>query len=333
VSSQEIVTLITALGTGFGKDEYNADKLRYHRIIIMTDADVDGSHIRTLLLTFFYRQMPELVERGHIYIAQPPLYKVKQGSEESLSEGRPRAQAVPAAQSRLKGAELPHRQAARCAPSRSASVAREYLVADAVSSASRASSSRRRCTRVPDGAQSISRAKRPPPQRNALAGGDRRPGGRRAGALRRSSDAPARRRAHAPRHAPRHGDRRRFHRRGDAAQIRARPTVLSGPDPLRGRRQARRQAARGAVVQGRPRLAARDARASVSIQRYKGLGEMNPEQLWETTMDPASAPSAQGADRGRDRSEEIFSTLMGEQVEPRRAFIETNALGVRNLDV
>jgi len=343
VSSQEIVTLITALGTGFGKptgdkedkDAFNADKLRYHRIIIMTDADVDGSHIRTLLLTFFYRQMPELVERGHIYIAQPPLYKAKQGKEEVyLKDDHELKQHL--LRYALKGAELtPGAGLPPLAVATFATVARQFLLAEAVIE---------RAARITD-----------PKALYAMLNGVR---------VDLTSEDAARRSATALQEAIGDADvtvearydaanesRRivitRMHHgtphvtaidgdvltSGDAAQIRAAADVLQGLIHA------------GAVIKrGEKQLAVRsfkeaidwllaEAHNSTTIQRYKGLGEMNPGQLWETTMDPAVRRLLRVQIEDAITSEEIFSTLMGEQVEPRREFIETNALGVRNLDI
>jgi DNA gyrase subunit B len=336
VSSQEIVTLITALGTGFGKDEYNVDKLRYHRIIIMTDADVDGSHIRTLLLTFFYRQMPELVERGHIYIAQPPLYKAKQGRGEDVylkDEHELKQHLLRVA---LKGAELvPGEGRPPLSAESLGDVAREYLLAEAVIE---------RLARVVDSAAL-----------RAILNGVR---------LDLSSESAARRSATALQTAvddpevvaeARYDATNEVHRivvvrthhgtphataidadflaSGDAEQIRRAADVLQdliypGAVVRRGDKQQAIKSFKEALdwLLG-------EARASVAIQRYKGLGEMNPGQLWETTMDPAVRRLLKVQIDDVIGSEEIFSTLMGEQVEPRRAFIESNALGVRNLDV
>ncbi|MBK7592294.1 MAG: DNA topoisomerase (ATP-hydrolyzing) subunit B [Betaproteobacteria bacterium] len=343
VSSQELVTLITALGTGFGrstggkeeKDEYNADKLRYHRIIIMTDADVDGSHIRTLLLTFFYRQMPELVERGHIYIAQPPLYKVKQGKQEVyLKDDHELKQHL--LKVALNSAELsPGADLAPLATETLATVAREYLLAEAVID---------RLARVIDSAAL-----------HALLTGI---------TLDLSSEAAAAESARLlqatvaddefrvePRYDPGTETRRLamirmqhgtphvtgldadFLASGDHAQIHAAAAVLQGL--ILPGAQVRRGDKHVAVRTFREALdwLLEEARGAVTLQRYKGLGEMNPEQLWETTMNPAVRRLLKVQIEDAITSEEIFSTLMGENVEPRRAFIESNALGVRNLDV
>ncbi len=334
VSSQEIVTLITALGTGFGKDEYNADKLRYHRIIIMTDADVDGSHIRTLLLTFFYRQMPELVERGHIYIAQPPLYKVKQGKDETyLKDDHELKQHL--LKVALKGAELvPSSGKPPLAPDAFASVAREYLLADAVIE---------RLARIvePAALHAVLAGARIDLSSEAAAAAS-------AAALQAAIDDPdvtveahngsadtlrlAVTRTH---HGTPHttvidGD---LIASGDFAQIRTAAAVLLGLiGPGATVRRGDKALAVKSFKEALEWLLA-DARASVSLQRYKGLGEMNPAQLWETTMDPSVRRLLKVQIEDAISSEEIFSTLMGEQVEPRRAFIETNALGVRNLDI
>ncbi len=343
VSSQEIVTLITALGTGFGrqtgekeeKDEYNADKLRYHRIIIMTDADVDGSHIRTLLLTFFYRQMPELIERGHVYIAQPPLYKVKQGKEEAYLKDAHELQQY-LLRIALKGAELvPGAGLPPLAAETFASVARSYLVAEAVID---------RLARLVEPAalyallagaridlSSASAAAASAQALTAAIGDDAVRVDAKYDATAETHRLSVVRTVHGTPHGSVIDDD--MVASSDFAQIRAAADVLtglirSGATVRRGERQQPVATFKGALD-----WLLEEARSSVTMQRYKGLGEMNPQQLWETTMDPSVRRLLRVQIEDVISSEEIFSTLMGEQVEPRRAFIESNALGVRNLDV
>jgi DNA gyrase subunit B len=333
ISSQEIASLITALGTGIGKDEYNPGRLRYHRIIIMTDADVDGSHIRTLLLTFFYRQMPELIERGHIYIAQPPLYKIKHGKQERYIKDDHELKQYLLGLA-LADAQLhPGNDKPSLTGETLEKIANEYLLAEAViertsrmadsevmhallhhpdldlsSADSAAESASRLQARVP-GVKIV-------PEYDATAEEFR---------LKIS-------RVH-------HGNTRAsyldrdFLQSGDYAQIKQTAQVLD--DLL----------AEDAYVQrGEQKQAVRDfkqaldwllseVKKGLGTQRYKGLGEMNPAQLWETTMDPKSRRLLRAQIEDSIAADEIFTTLMGDVVEPRRAFIEGNALGVRNLDV
>ena len=333
VSSQEIVTLITALGTGIGKDEYSPEKLRYHRIIIMTDADVDGSHIRTLLLTFFYRQMPELVERGHIYIAQPPLYKVKHGKSEQYVKDDFELNQYLLSQA-LNGAELLSGASVVSGPALE-SVARQYLLAEAVID---------RIGRVIEpvvlnallqkpieNLDSLEAAQETAEQLQRLlaaesiqvsAQADERHGGYKLMIVRTT---------HGNTHTSTlDGD---FLGTGDYEQIKKTARVLQGligPDSVivRGERKM-------AVTTFQDALAwlLGEVRKTMGIQRYKGLGEMNPEQLWETTMDPSTRRLLRVQIEDAIRSDEIFTTLMGDEVEPRRQFIERNALGVTNLDV
>ncbi|MCC7549694.1 MAG: DNA topoisomerase (ATP-hydrolyzing) subunit B [Burkholderiales bacterium] len=335
LSSQEIAALITALGTGIGKDEYRIDKLRYHRIIIMTDADVDGSHIRTLLLTFFYRQMPDLVERGHIYIAQPPLYKVKHGREERYLKDDHEFKDY-LLKLALKDAQLfPSESMPALSGEALAEVARAYILTEAV-------------------IERLSRRVDPSVLAALLKGVEV--------SLANAEDAAhsARVLSEAVAHAQVtvearfdealeahrlvvrrnvHGNVRSgfldqdFLDSGDYAQIRRTAKMLEG------------LILPGAYVQRDDHKSAvsdfgqavtwllDQAKSGLTVQRYKGLGEMNPEQLWETTMDPASRRLLRAQIEDALAADEIFTTLMGDMVEPRRAFIEANALGVRNLDV
>jgi DNA gyrase subunit B len=335
VSSQEIAALITALGTSIGKDEYNPDKLRYHRIIIMTDADVDGSHIRTLLLTFFYRQMPDLVERGHIYIAQPPLYKAKHGREEKyLKDDHELKEYL--LRIALKDVHLvPSDKAEALSTEALEQLAREQLLSEAVITRL----SRRmdpvvlKCleTGVVLDLSSQEAADRTAREIESRLASDHVIVSTTYDDSNEAFELRIRRLVHGVERVTLLD--REFAESGDHAQLVRTATLLEG---LLG---AGAYVARGenrrpvSSFQSALEWLLAEAQRSVSIQRYKGLGEMNPDQLWETTMDPTSRRLLKAQIEDTIAADEIFSTLMGDIVEPRRAFIESNALGVRNLDV
>ena len=335
ISSEQIATLITALGTSIGPDEFNIEKLRYHRIIIMTDADVDGSHIRTLLLTLFYRQLPLLVERGHIYIAQPPLYKVKHGREERYLKDDHELKEYLLKQALADAELITAKDAQPLAKDSLESIAKEYLLAEAVID---------RLSRVIDSGIMHAMLDVPPMSLATLDSATKA-----AENLRRAVADEALR-VVAERDERNDGYklviRRELHgnfyetrinqdfiESGDYAQIVKTSKVLQGL--IQDGAVAKRGGHERSVDSFKQALdwLLEEVRTGLGVQRYKGLGEMNPGQLWETTMDPATRILLRVQIDDLLSSDEIFTTLMGDEVEPRRAFIESNALGVRNLDV
>ncbi|WP_334193302.1 DNA topoisomerase (ATP-hydrolyzing) subunit B [Pararhodobacter sp.] len=335
LSSQEIGTLITAMGTGIGRDEFDISKLRYHKIVIMTDADVDGAHIRTLLLTFFFRQMPQLIEGGYLYIAQPPLYKVARGKSEVYLKDQPALEDY-LIQQGIEGAVL------------KLTNGEEIAGADLY--------------RVVEAARSFKRVLDAFPThypRNILeqaaVAGAFDPGKADAD-LQAVADTVAQRldmvakeyeRGWSGRITQDHGIKLSRILRGveeirtlDGAVLRSgearrlaqvsqqRRDVYADPSKLV--RRERFQTIHGPMDLLRAML--EEGERGLSLQRYKGLGEMNPEQLWETTLDPEARTLLQVRIEDVAEADDIFSKLMGDVVEPRRDFIQRNALSVENLD-
>ncbi|WP_411036225.1 DNA topoisomerase (ATP-hydrolyzing) subunit B [Shinella sp. BYT-45] len=338
LSSQEIGTLITALGTSIGKDEFNADKLRYHKIIIMTDADVDGAHIRTLLLTFFFRQMPELIERGHLYIAQPPLYKVARGKSSQYLKNEK------ALEDYLIGSGLDDAALELSSGEVRAGQDILELIQDAL-----------RLRSLLDGLHS--RYNRAIVEQAAIAGAlnlelshDREAYAAKAEEVARRLDLIAEETERGWTGAVATDGGLRFERmvRGvkEFAHI---DMALIGSsdarhiDQLSARLKEtytvppvlRRKDGQTEITGPRALLDAVFAagRKGLSMQRYKGLGEMNAEQLWETTLDPNVRSLLQVKVADATDADGLFARLMGDEVEPRRDFIQENALSVANLDI
>jgi DNA gyrase subunit B len=341
LSSESIVILITALGTGIGLEDFNIDKLRYHRVIIMTDADVDGAHIRTLLLTFFYRQMPQLVERGHIYIAQPPLYKVKLGKHEQyLKDGHELD--VFLLDVALQDAMV-EPGAGRPAISGSAltELARQYVLASNVINRLGNWMDAEALRALSDGLTlDLDSAAQAEASALALQGALRGMGS--------SADVAAEFDARTDKHLLRisrrhHGNVKSsvitqdfVHGADYEALARAGVTFkgLLAADALvrRGSGDKQKEQKVGDFRAAMAWLMAQ-AENAVGRQRYKGLGEMNPEQLWETTMDPGVRRLLRVQIEDAIEADRVFTMLMGDEVEPRRNFIESNALRAANIDV
>ena len=337
ISSQEIVTLITALGTGIGKDEYKPEKLRYHRLIIMTDADVDGAHIRTLLLTFFYRQMPELVEGGHIYIAQPPLYKIKHGKTERYIKDDQALNQFLLTLALENSVLVPKSGAPEIAGPALEELAREYLLAEAVINRLSHLIIPQVLHALIDADLKIVLDDEATAQNSANV--LMKAVGSKIGVHIVARYDESRERWQLRLEKMHHGNLKigvideDLLVSGDYVQLRKTAEILAG---LYG--------SGGYVMRGEKkqpvvsfaetmRWLLNEVERGISKQRYKGLGEMNPEQLWETTMDPKVRRLLRVQIEDAIGADEIFTMLMGELVEPRRNFIETNALAARNIDV
>ena len=383
LGSDEIQTMIAALGCGIGDEDFDPEKLRYHRIIIMTDADVDGSHIRTLLLTFFYRQMPALIERGYIYIAQPPLFRVKRGKSETYIKDERDLEAYlikRAAEARVvrfestgaeaSGAELErllqkmigHQKLLHVVERRGHP--REIVEALVAAGADREyfadkDKLERLAWMMTTPTRTVTVQRDEEHNRYLLQVDDRSNGYPRHHVI-GVDFVTDRRIPHAARQPPRHPggqrrDRRHRHgrsrRRGRRGQTRPRrrPTGRRSAARRPTRRPSSRRSRRTAAARRGRRRGGKDVRLKtldelvdyfitagkkgIAINRYKGLGEMNPEQLWETTMNPEVRTLLQVRAEDHTEADLMFTTLMGDQVEPRRKFIEDNALDVKNLDV